>query len=84
MFEGSVCSTYLSGYDGDSDDRPNQQEPFDKGLVFFELLPTFYLVGYVLHFPVKLLWQRYKHIFLGRRQTPEPLPTDTIHLDKEY
>ena len=60
--------------DGDSDDRPNQQESFDKGLLFLELLPTFYLVGYVLHFPLKILWQRYKHIFLGCRQTPDPPP----------
>jgi predicted outer membrane repeat protein len=44
--------------DGDSDEHVQDQEAFDKGLLFVEILPTFYLCGYLLHFPIKLIWQR--------------------------
>ena len=68
--------------DGDGDDRPNQQESFDKGLLFLELLPTFYLVGYVLHFPMKLLWQRCIRRFLECRQIPDRQPPGEVEYDE--
>jgi hypothetical protein len=43
--------------DGDSVKHVQDQEVFDSVLLFVEILPTFYLCGYLLHFPIKFIWQ---------------------------